>query len=594
MAFGGITAVFWLLVLTQVYGGASLSSGTADGMERWGYVEVRPKAHIFWWYIQSLQRVSSPMKPWPTILWLQGGPGQSGIGQGNFAEIGPLDVDLNPHNSTWRSRRVGRVVGRGGPGSGVLTSREGLAAGLATGRGGASGGALTGQEEPAVGRVAGRGGAGSGALTSREGSAAGLVGGRGGAGSSALTGREGSAAGLAAGRIGAGSGALTHREGSAAGLAAGRVGAGGGALTGREELMENPVGVGFSYVDDLSTLAKTNLQAAKDLAELLKELAKEIPTLQSSPLFLVGESYGSKLAARSNFKAASSCCKTGVLVARAIRAGTLELTLGGVVLGDSWISPDDYALSYPWLLEGVSRLDDNAVGKGIMMAVKVKQQMAAGQFVAAYTTWVNLLDMIDSRSGNVNMENFVLDTTVSSVLSDSAARPLLSPGNSQAANNGSNTVSDTVNGFLKQKFKIIPKDFIWQEVSLQVFDALANDFMKPAINEVDELLSYGVNVTVYNGQRMLWWDGLHNILSLPRKPLHYCHPYYLTNGFVRSYKNLLFYWILGAGHKVCLPIYMTISEAKAEDLVPFVLQLPVDKPSTAPYMISSIVQYPAN
>ncbi|RCV29643.1 hypothetical protein SETIT_6G028600v2 [Setaria italica] len=447
MAFGGITAVFWLLVLTQVHGGASLSSGTADGMERWGYVEVRPKAHIFWWYIQSLQRVPSPMKPWPTILWLQGGPGQSGIGLGNFAEIGPLDVDLNPRNSTWLQK-------------------------------------------------------------------ADLI------------------------------------------------------------FVENPVGVGFSYVDDLSALAKTDLQAAKDLAELLKELAKEIPTLQSSPLFLVGESYGGKLAA-----------KTGVLVARAIRAGTLELTLGGVVLGDSWISPDDYALSYPWLLEGVSRLDDNAVGKGIMMAVKVKQQMAAGQFVAAYTTWVNLLDMIDSRSGSVNMENFMLDTTVSSVLSDSAARPLLLPGNSQAANNGSNKVSDTVNGFLKQKFKIIPKDFIWQQVSLQVFDALANDFMKPAINEVDELLSYGVNVTVYNGQydvicstlgaeawvKRLKWDGLHNFLSLPRKPLHYCHPYYLTNGFVRSYKNLHFYWILGAGHTV-----------------------PVDRPCTALYMISSIVQSPAN
>uniref|UniRef100_K3YDK2 Uncharacterized protein n=1 Tax=Setaria italica TaxID=4555 RepID=K3YDK2_SETIT len=446
MAFGGITAVFWLLVLTQVYGGASLSSGTADGMERWGYVEVRPKAHIFWWYIQSLQRVSSPMKPWPTILWLQGGPGipkiphaapglqaagpnlqrkwlqplyhvprhggalgrlhlcarpllgkllplrvptvephhhlvvegdevaalaarararldgelllgrprpaapawdslargphaiESGQGsssppgcytctgsevevwgmewrevdgergsgvsadgarvpdvptgdkgwrlvmeavvaskavprtaaikegmalympppmlcgarQGAACAVLPLHGSSNGYikghrlaNATARrSRRVGRVVGRGGPGSGVLTSREGLAAGLATGRGGASGGALTGQEEPAVGRVAGRGGAGSGALTSREGSAAGLVGGRGGAGSSALTGREGSAAGLAAGRIGAGSGALTHREGSAAGLAAGRVGAGGGALTGREELMVGSRGAG--------------------------------------------------------------------------------------------------------------------------------------------------------------------------------------------------------------------------------------------------------------------------------------------------------------------------------------------------------------
>ncbi|CAL5042541.1 unnamed protein product [Urochloa decumbens] len=403
-------------------------------MERWGYIEVRPKAHMFWWHIQSPQRVSSPMKPWPTILWLQGGPGQSGIGNGYFLEIGPFDVDLNPRNSTWLQK-------------------------------------------------------------------ADLI------------------------------------------------------------FVDNPVGVGFSYVDEQSMLAKTDLQAAKDMTDLIKELAKEIPTLQSSPLFLVGESYGGKLAA-----------KIGVSLARAIRAGTLNLTLG-----------DDYALSYPWLLEGVSRLDDNAMGKAIMIAVKVKQQMAAGQFVTAYNTWVDLLDLIDSKSGSVNMENFMLDTTVSSVLSHS--RPLLSLGHNQVANNGSNTVSDTVNGYLKQKFKIIPTDLIWQEVSLQVFDALTNDFMKPAINEVDELLSYGVNVTVYNGQydvicsttgaeawvKRLKWDGLHNFLSLPRKPLHYCHPYYLTNGFVRSYKNLHFYWILGAGHTV-----------------------PVDKPCTALYMISSIVQSPAN
>ncbi|PUZ60456.1 hypothetical protein GQ55_4G128700 [Panicum hallii var. hallii] len=281
------------------------------------------EAHMFWWHIRSPQRVSFPMKPWPTILWLQGGPGQSGIGHGNFLEIGPLDVDLNPRNSTWLQK-------------------------------------------------------------------ADLI------------------------------------------------------------FVDNPVGVGFSYVDDLNALAKTDLQAAKDMTELLKELVvEEIPTLQSSPLFLVGESYGGKLAA-----------KIGVYVARAIRAGTLKLTLGGVVLGDSWISPDDYALSYPWLLEGVSRLDDNVVGKAIMMAVTVKQQMAAAQFVAAYSTWVDLLDLIDSKSGSVNMENFMLDTTVSSVSSNSAARPLLSPSHSQTAKNGSNTVSDTVNGFLKKKFKIIPKDFM--------------------------------------------------------------------------------------------------------------------------------------
>ncbi|CAN6169829.1 unnamed protein product [Urochloa humidicola] len=447
MAIQVISVICFFLLLTQVHGGASINAASEDGMEHWGYIEVRPKAHMFWWHIQSPQRVSSPMKPWPTILWLQGGPGQSGVGHGYFLEIGPLDVDLNPRNSTWLQK-------------------------------------------------------------------ADLL------------------------------------------------------------FVDNPVGVGFSYVDDPSVLAKTDLQATKDVTDLLKELANEIPNLQSSPLFLVGESYGGKLAT-----------KIGISMARDIRAGTLRLTLGGVVLGDSWISPDDYALTYPWLLEGVSRLDDNAMGKAIMIAVKVKQQMATGQFVAAYKTWVDLLDLIDSRSGSVNMENFMLDTTVSSVLSDSDSRPLLSPGHSQVATSGSNTISDTVNGFLKQKFKIIPTNLIWQEVSLQVFDALTNDFMKPAINEVDELLSYGVNVTIYNGQfdvicptsgaeawvKRLKWDGLRNFLSLPRQPLHYCHPYYLTNGFIRSYKNLHFYWILGAGHTV-----------------------PVDKPCTALYMISNIVQSPAN
>ncbi|KAF8760492.1 hypothetical protein HU200_010114 [Digitaria exilis] len=418
-------------------------------MERWGYVEVPPKAHISWWYIRSPQRVSSPTKPWPIILWLQGGPGQSGVGHGYFLEIGPFDVDLNPRNSTWLQK-------------------------------------------------------------------ADLI------------------------------------------------------------FVDNPVGVGFSYVDDLSALAKKDMQVAKDMTELLKELAKEeIPNLQNSPLFLVGESYGGKIAAM-----------VGVSVARAIRSGTLKLMLGGVVLGDSWISPDDYGLSYPWFLQVVSRLDDNAVGKATMMALTVKQQMAAGQFVAAYKTWTDLLDLIDSKSGSVNMENFILDTTVSSMPSNLAARPLMSLEHSLAVtNNDFNTISDTVNGYLKQKFKIIPKNYTWEEVSLQVFDALANDFMKPAINEVDELLSYGVNVTVYNGQydvicstigtqawiARLKWGGLRNFLSLPRKALHYCHPYYLADGFVRSYKNLHFYWILGAGHTV-----------------------PVDKPCTALYMINDIVQSPAN
>ncbi|EPS67615.1 hypothetical protein M569_07163, partial [Genlisea aurea] len=50
------------------------SAGTSDGSELWGYVEVRPKAHLFWWYYRSPNRSQYPNKTWPIILWLQGGP----------------------------------------------------------------------------------------------------------------------------------------------------------------------------------------------------------------------------------------------------------------------------------------------------------------------------------------------------------------------------------------------------------------------------------------------------------------------------------------------------------------------------------------
>ena len=35
------------------------------------------------------------------VLWLQGGPGASGSGYGNFEELGPLDSDLKPRNTSW-------------------------------------------------------------------------------------------------------------------------------------------------------------------------------------------------------------------------------------------------------------------------------------------------------------------------------------------------------------------------------------------------------------------------------------------------------------------------------------------------------------
>ncbi|PAN49319.1 hypothetical protein PAHAL_9G440700 [Panicum hallii] len=433
---------------------ASITAGTPDGSELWGYVEVRPKAHLFWWYYKSPQRMSTPGKPWPTVLWLQGGPGASGIGLGNFQEIGPLDVDLKPRNSTWLQK-------------------------------------------------------------------ADLI------------------------------------------------------------FLDNPVGTGYSYVENDTLFVTTDWQQAADATTLLKALVREVPALQGSPLFLVAESYGGKYAAT-----------LGVSVARAVRAGELNITLGGVALGDSWISPEDFTLSYTQLLLSVSRLDDNAGDEANKRAETVKQQIAAGQWATSQESWNDLLDFISTKSGNVDVYNFLLDRGMDPVSVDSSTGSSLS--NLQATrystylssqdSGSNNTIDGIMNGVIREKLKIIPKDFKWGAQSDSVYFALVNDFMKPRINEIDELLSYGINVTVYNGQldmicstdgaeawvQKLKWDGLKSFLSLPRQPL-YCGASKGIKAFVRSYKNLHFYWILGAGHYV-----------------------PVDQPCIALSMISSIIKSPAS
>ncbi|KAK1649521.1 hypothetical protein QYE76_067326 [Lolium multiflorum] len=443
-----------ILSLLGASSAATVTTGAPDGSELWGYVEVRPKANLFWWYYKSPQRVSTPSKPWPTVLWLQGGPGASGVGIGNFLEIGPLDVGLNPRNSTWLQK-------------------------------------------------------------------ADLI------------------------------------------------------------FVDNPVGVGYSYTEDPSLLVKTDWEAAADATALVKSLATQVPALQQgSPLFLVAESYGGKYAAT-----------LGVSLARAIRAGQLNLTLGGVALGDSFVSPEDFTLSYAPLLLEVSRLDDNAGDAAKAMAATAQQQIAAGQFYEAWSSWNNLLQFIDSKSASVDVYNFLLDsgmdpvsTTTSTAASNTHLTKYSRYLSNQEAASDPNAIGGIMNGVVKQKLKIIPGNLTWQELSYTVYGALKSEIMKPRIDEIDELLSYGVSVTVYNGQldvicstsgaeawvQKLKWDGLKNFTSLPRQPLR-CGSSKLTQAFVRSYENLHFYWILGAGHFV-----------------------PANQPCIALDMIGSITQSPAS
>nr|KJB35188.1 hypothetical protein B456_006G103700 [Gossypium raimondii] len=430
------------------HGGISRAvKSPGESEEVWGYVEVRPKAHMFWWLYRSPYRVEQPSKPWPIILWLQGGPGASGVGIGNFEEIGPLNTDLKPRNTTWLKK-------------------------------------------------------------------ADLL------------------------------------------------------------FVDNPVGTGYSYVEDTEMLVKTDNEAASDLTTLLMKLFNTIESLQKSPLYIVAESYGGKFAVTA-----------GLSILNAIDAGKLKLKLGGVALGNSWISPEDFA--------DVSRLDNNGLEKSNSLAEKISQQLKDGQYTDATDTWSRLESVIGANSNSVDFYNFLLDSGMGPVALTTSAfsngvfsvnrySRYLSSLRVSPGNDGPD-LDTLMNGVIKKKLKIIPDNVTWGGQSDFVFSYLSGDFMRPRIAEVDELLSKGVNVTIYSGQldvicatkgTQAWldklkWEGLKEFLSKDRNPL-YCKEDQATKGFIKSYKNLQFYWILGAGHFV-----------------------PVEQPCVALNMAAAITQSPA-
>ncbi|KAI3822839.1 hypothetical protein L1987_10438 [Smallanthus sonchifolius] len=233
-----------ILFLPLINGGlSSTNERTLDGSEKWGYVEVRPKAHMFWWYYKSPYTTQDPNNPWPIILWLSGGPGSSGVGNGDFNGVGPLDSSLKPRNLTWLRK-------------------------------------------------------------------ADLL------------------------------------------------------------FVDNPVGSGYSYVEDEELLAKTDEDVATDLTTLLIQLFNKNQTLQKMPLYILGGSYGAKFAVT-----------LGLSTLKAIQDKKLKLLLGGI---------------------------------HTIVVKKIKQQIANGSWKAAAESGTHLVQVIHAYSNFVDLTNFLLDDGSSS------------------------------------------------------------------------------------------------------------------------------------------------------------------------------------
>lgn len=417
-----------LLLLLGLSTGAIVDLPPDEGKEVWDYVTVRKDAHMFWW----LYYATHPCKNFtelPLVMWLQGGPGGSSTGFGNFEEIGPLDCDLKPRKTTW------------------LQSANLL-------------------------------------------------------------------------------------------------------------FVDNPVGTGFSYVNKNGSYAKDLAMVASDMMVLLKSFFSCRPEFQTIPFYIFSESYGGKMAAGIALE-----------LQKAIQQGTIKCNFSGVALGDSWISPVDSVLSWGPYLYSVSLLDDQGLAEVSQVAEQVLDAVNKGLYKEATQLWGKAEMVIEQNTDGVNFYNILTKTAPMSTTKSSlefTQSHLVQLYQRHVRHLNRDDLNQLMNGPIRTKLKIIPKDCSWGGQANNVFLNMEEDFMKPVISVVDELLEAGVNVTVYNGQldlivdtmgqeawvRKLKWTELPKFSQLKWKPLYADPTSSETSAFVKSHKNLAFYWILKAGHMV--------------------------------------------
>ncbi|XP_017067057.2 retinoid-inducible serine carboxypeptidase [Drosophila eugracilis] len=91
-----VWAQCFFISLTSVQGRVDLGLG----LQEWDYVEVREGAHLFYWLLYTTANVTHFTER-PLVIWLQGGPGVASTGSGIFEQLGPVDINGNPRESSW-------------------------------------------------------------------------------------------------------------------------------------------------------------------------------------------------------------------------------------------------------------------------------------------------------------------------------------------------------------------------------------------------------------------------------------------------------------------------------------------------------------
>jgi len=323
--------------------------------------------------------------------------------------------------------------------------------------------------------------------------------------------------------------------------------------------VDNPVGSGYSYVSSSDAYTKNIDEIASDMVALLKGFYNVHQELKTNPFYIFCESYGGKMAAA-----------TALALQQEKDAGTMDINLKGVGLGDGWNSPMDSVNTWAEYLYQMSLLDENGKKAVENAAAQTQQACDDEQWERCTNLWSYTESVIIRNTDNVDFYNILAPhhATVSSRIRQdrhkwTGLRDELVTGYAlHVAQYATDPLDELMNGQVKD-YLGIPRAVRWGSQSGNVFNAQAGDFMKDNVDTVNQLIEAGLKVAVYNGQldlivdtpgQELWMKKLKSNNALDLQSQKWTPEYaYLgqdTGGYSKTSNNLSFWWVLKAGHMV--------------------------------------------
>ncbi|KAJ8730910.1 hypothetical protein PYW08_002323 [Mythimna loreyi] len=323
--------------------------------------------------------------------------------------------------------------------------------------------------------------------------------------------------------------------------------------------VDNPVGTGFSYVDDLKFLTVTNDEIALDFVQLMRGFYDKHPEFNGVPLYIYGQSYGGKMA-----------IDMGIRMNEAEKNGSIGSNLKGIAMGNAWISPVDATLTWGPLLLAAGLVDQEGHDEIQAAAKEAERLFNLGLYYNSTRQWSATQQVVLRRSDNVDFYN-ILTKRVSRTPVDTLSDPFefsrqmmiqnAVPEPSSERDQRVFNLNYLMNSLVKPALNI-PQHVVWGSQSTPVFDYLRTDFMKPVTDGIEKLLNEtDIILTKYNGNldlicdtpgQILWvdrlkWPGAEGYKKAPRHPIWENDK---LEGYYKSYGNFRFFWINYAGHSV--------------------------------------------